>query len=878
MHHSQSSGKRTWKRTGVTLAALSVAFANTLVPASSQEVPSPQAPTPIDGTFESRIMAGATTKYTDKDAESINVKWQNNMATLDDAKKLETINKMFADFNAETGLDVKAERQMDSVYSADGSATGTKPAEAFDGTWVVKLTPAVPAEHVKTLHAFLQSKAEFSRSSINAQVDPMAFPDSAPSDEFYPMQWPYQTDGINSEIPNHLGANVEEAWKLGFLGEGVTAGIVDSGLAVNGDVDNNTKFLGGIDMISDPWIAGDNNGRDADYLDMGDWISANECRNPEDQPSSWHGTHVAGILSAITDNNEGVSGTAPEAKMVMARALGKCGGTIRDIADAIAWTAGVEIQGLPTNPAPAQILNLSLGGMTPDGQCDPLYQEAVTAARNAGATIFVAAGNDGGLTDNITPANCDGVIVIGATGPEGHRAAYSNYGDAVDLGAPGGNAVAYDDYGNVNYVEGHQFLSTVHPSSQDHMNPAAGIQNEYGYKEGTSMATPLAAGVAAMMLDANPNLNADQIEQILKDTTDEYTAEPEIYDSYGIFPSGYFYRPERTAEGMGAGRINAFEAVCEAARLGGTAPEECGGETTTEPSTSEAAAEPTTVTETATETLTETATETALVTTTVETPAEPVTITEVTTKTEAPVTVTATESQATATVTETPEPVVTTVTEPGEKETVTEPGEKETLTETEKITETPEPIVTTVTEPGQKETVTETEKVTETTTATTTETTVVNQDNVPVEAVTTTATETVEVEVPVTTTETAAPVTVTTTAPAEPGETTHVAKVGANWWPALLMIPIGIAAALNMPGVRDMVDPFIKNFNGPAGDFLVRAGLANKRDLDRAAHSSSKVRPSEQDVVAGSSLANLGVLLSSLYIDIFKTSPKDDSK
>ena len=177
------------------------------------------------------------------------------------------------------------------------------------------------------------------------------------------------------------------------------------------------------------------------------------------------------------------------------------------------------------------------------------------------------------------------------------------------------------------------------------------------------MATPVATGVAAMMLDANPNLTPDQIEQILKDTADEYTAEPNIRDTFGIYPSGKLYEPTRTANHMGAGRINAFEAVCEAARMAGNAPEDCGDEPDVEPTTAvetvTETVEPSTVTEVATET----------VTTTVKEPADPVTVTEVTTETKAPATVTETESQETATVTTTAqgEPVTTTVKETGEK-------------------------------------------------------------------------------------------------------------------------------------------------------------------------------------------------------------------
>lgn len=124
----------------------------------------------------------------------------------------------------------------------------------------------------------------------------------------------------------------------------------------------------------------------------------------------------------------------------MSRALGTCGGGVLDIADAMAWAAGFDLGGdTPITPYPARVINLSLGGNS--YTCEPVYQRAISASRSKGALLLVAAGNDNVDTRNVTPANCQGVTVIGSTGPEGYRSNFSNWGAEVDLGAPGGNSM-----------------------------------------------------------------------------------------------------------------------------------------------------------------------------------------------------------------------------------------------------------------------------------------------------------------------------------------------------------------------------------------------------------------------------------------------------
>ena len=208
----------------------------------------------------------------------------------------------------------------------------------------------------------------------------------------------------------------------------------------------------------------------------------------------------AGTIAAKTNNGTGVAGVAPAAQLIHARALGCGGGYNSDIADAIAWSAGVAVSGVPANAHPAKVLNMSLGGL---GSCGTTTQNAIDAARAQGAVVVVAAGNSNADVTKYNPANCKGVVTIAATGPTGARAPYSNKGPAVDLAAPGGDMSRGNSAG---------ILSTLNDGGA---SPGSDI---YQFYQGTSMATPHVAGVAALMLARNGNLRPDEVESILKST------------------------------------------------------------------------------------------------------------------------------------------------------------------------------------------------------------------------------------------------------------------------------------------------------------------------------------------------------------------------
>jgi len=231
-------------------------------------------------------------------------------------------------------------------------------------------------------------------------------------------------------------------------------------------------------------------------------VSTNFCGSNSAANSSWHGTHVAGIIAAVGNNSVGVTGLAYNAKILPLRVLGRCGGYTSDIADAITWAAGGTVAGAPANANPAKVLNLSLGGT---GSCDTTTQAAINSARAAGSVVIVAAGNANTNASNTSPANCSGIVTVASTGISGGRASYSNYGAVVTLAAPGGDT-------------GNTILATHNAGTN---GPGA---DNYAGLMGTSMATPVVAGIAALMLSVNDTLTPDQVKAMLVSTVRSFPA------------------------------------------------------------------------------------------------------------------------------------------------------------------------------------------------------------------------------------------------------------------------------------------------------------------------------------------------------------------
>lgn len=305
------------------------------------------------------------------------------------------------------------------------------------------------------------------------------------ADRHYGSQWYLYDD---------YSVHADKAWQVTQGKPEVVVAVLDSGITEHPDLDG--QVVPGYDFISSKTSARDGDGWDSDPTDEGDWTAQED--------SSWHGTHVAGIIAAAS-NADGVVGVAPNVKIQPIRVLGAQGGSESDLIAAIHWAAGVSVPGVPDNPTPAKVINLSIGTESISG-CDSGTQAAVRAAWDAGATPVTAAGNSSFAATYSYPGNCYPTINVGATGVTGDIAYYSNFGPGVDFSAPGGDSKLSNQA--VNGSDGMMLstwnLGTTSPGAAD-----------FGLEEGTSMAAPVVSGVLALIYSIRPDLSSDDVYQVL---------------------------------------------------------------------------------------------------------------------------------------------------------------------------------------------------------------------------------------------------------------------------------------------------------------------------------------------------------------------------
>lgn len=384
-----------------------------------------------------------------------------------------------------------AEATSNKAADADATAKGKEAGESLDfqrrlgsGAALVDLGEDLTKADVADVIAEYQADPQVAYVAPDRLNKAMA----TPNDTEYSKQWDL------SEAT--AGMNVPGAWDK-VTGTGVTVAVIDTGYVAHSDLAAN--IVGGYDFIADTAVSVDGNGRDSNPADPGDWNNATECgTGVPASDSSWHGTHVAGTIAAATNNSKGIAGIAYGAKISPVRVLGKCGGYDSDIIDAITWASGGTVSGVPANTNVAKVINMSLGG---GGACTTATQSAITAAVNRGTTVVVAAGNSNDNAANYSPASCNNVISVAATNRAGSRSSYSNFGSVVDIAAPGGETRTAESGG---------ILSTLNAGTK---TPTS---ESYAYYQGTSMAAPHIAGLAALVKSANSALTPAQIESAIK--------------------------------------------------------------------------------------------------------------------------------------------------------------------------------------------------------------------------------------------------------------------------------------------------------------------------------------------------------------------------
>jgi serine protease len=416
---------------------------------------------------------------------------------------------------AGTSASIAAVDAVQTISQRRGTIMRTLHSTAH-GAHVVQVTNRQEPAALRALIADFAARADVEY----AEEDRMLKPLLTPNDTRYNEQWHYyEATG---------GLNLPTAWNTS-TGSGVVVAVIDTGYRPH--VDLVANIVGGYSMISDAFVSNDGNTRNSNAQDPGDWSTAGQCGTGEPASnSSWHGTHVAGTIAAVSNNNGGVAGVAFNAKVLPVRVLGRCGGYTSDIADGIIWASGGTVAGVPANTNPAKVISLSLGG---SGACDTTTQNAINSARSRGATVIVAAGNENQDAANSNPANCAGVIAVAAIDRGGARAFYSNFGTTVTVAAPGGETSPTASNG---------ILSTLNTGTT---SPAS---DSYAFYQGTSMATPHVSGVAALLYSVKPTITPDEVANTLKSTARAFPA---------------------SCSGCGAGIVDATAAVAAASGTGG---------------------------------------------------------------------------------------------------------------------------------------------------------------------------------------------------------------------------------------------------------------------------------------------------------------------
>ena len=307
-----------------------------------------------------------------------------------------------------------------------------------------------------------------------------------PNDPDYSKQW------------NLEAMNLPDAWDITTGSSDVIVAVIDTGVYMDHE-DLQGQFVQGYDFVSDVAISQDGDGIDRNPDDPGDGYSL--------AGSSWHGTYVASILGAKTNNNLGLAGVSWNTKIMPLRVFGRGGfATSFDIIQAVLYAAGLENSSGELPSQRADIINLSLGGSGSNSAFAKLYRDLY----DEGIIVVAAAGNksSSGLS---FPASYPGVFSVSALDRDGERALYSNYGSMVDIAAPGGFITAEfneDDELVINDQDG-IYGATVDVSTGSR-------QSSYDFVQGTSMSTPAVAGMFALMKSVYPSLTAKDVDALLQ--------------------------------------------------------------------------------------------------------------------------------------------------------------------------------------------------------------------------------------------------------------------------------------------------------------------------------------------------------------------------
>ena len=389
-----------------------------------------------------------------------------------------------------------------------------------------------------------------------AEIDHRRYARAVPSDPLYGSQWYLQS-------VETAATNFEAAWDTTTGAANTVIAVLDTGVRFD-HPDLASRLLPGYDFVSGESTssfasANDGDGWDADASDPGDWVNLAESQSGplarcDVSRSSWHGTRVAAMIGAATDNGAGIASGTWSGSVLPVRVLGKCGGFDSDIITAMRWAAGFPVAGVPTNPNPARILNLSLGGAD---SCGSAYGTVITELTAAGVLVVVSAGNDSGPVE--APANCAGVLAVGGLRHVGTKVGYSSLGAEVGISAPAGNCPNVDT----------TFLCDFSLITADNDGQTGPGNSTYtdkaNYNIGTSFSAPIVSAVAGLMRGVNAGLTTVEFIARIKSGSRRFpAAEPGLPTCPSLDSSTG--QCNCTTTTCGAGIADAPGAVAEALR------------------------------------------------------------------------------------------------------------------------------------------------------------------------------------------------------------------------------------------------------------------------------------------------------------------------
>ena len=419
---------------------------------------------------------------------------------------------------------------------AAGFSSASGLTKSASGSGLPAWTEELPDASRRVIETILYAKAlersgEYLYAEPNTVLQAFQVASFPPNDqEFAKQRWHYDSVDLGGAFNLIAATNPPSNYTP-------IVAVIDSGIVAD-HPDLTNQLVPGYDFIRSTQTSGDGDGIDP---------------NPDDSDNSstnvFHGTHVAGTVGAQTDNRIGGAGVAPMARIMPIRVLGQGGGTFYDIEQGVRFAAGLANDSNTTPARKADVINLSLGGQS---ACSNSGRTLFADVRQANVIVAAATGNsssDSRLVAVGTPANCPNVIGIGATNVRKGRSYYSNGGAGLDAVAPGGDTRRSTT--GTGLPDG--VFSTVANAN------GRTRTSTYGMLQGTSMASPHAAGIFALMRHVAPEITPAQV--------DDAIANGSIVDDLGDNGRDNLF---------GFGQLNARKAVEVARQVAGAPPPDPG--------------------------------------------------------------------------------------------------------------------------------------------------------------------------------------------------------------------------------------------------------------------------------------------------------------